>query len=539
MDASRLPTEYPLPNGFIGGPFPYQFQGSAFLYGVKRGLLGDCTGSGKTIQSLLSCALVQKKQIARPKVLVCTVNSAVLQWKAEVKKFMTGWRPVVITADYSPWDRRRIVLGCGNKDIVIMNYAIMRNDTTRVGKKKGEDYIHRGWMEKAGFDIVIFDEAAAFKNYQTSLFKAAKRVAGSAEYVFALTAYAMSNNPMEVFGIYSVMRPKTFQVLYTGKDGVTHEYLGATRFRNMFTRQKRIRTQHGGMMMVYAGGKNLGLLKQKISPSYLGRNYSDIDQELPSLVEKRVTLQLGKLQRRAYAAVENQIMGTIEFQKIMGGIKITKFPKPQNILVQMIHLQKITNGLRFWDPQIQKRYDENPKVDEMKRMLTSEFSGEKVVIYSKFRTYIDILERELAEFHPVRITGAEDQEARERNKLAFSDKNSKHQVLLMTSAGSMALNLQAARIIMLADAPFSYGQLGQIVGRIRRIGSEYKSCLVCYFAAEDTFDDHILNVLRAKKANIEAVFGKKDLLEDLEEIDENTMMAVLTSRIKEKQSGKV
>jgi SNF2 family DNA or RNA helicase len=107
--------------------------------------------------------------------------------------------------------------------------------------------------------------------------------------------------------------------------------------------------------------------------------------------------------------------------------------------------------------------------------------------------------------------------------------------MLMTRAGGMGLNLQSARAIFLVDAPFSFGELGQAVGRIRRIGSSHESVIVCYFVAEDTFDEHVLDVLRGKKQTIEAVFGAKDLMGTVdEETDENFITNVLARRGQEK-----
>jgi SNF2 family DNA or RNA helicase len=532
MDQSILPDNYELPETFVGKPYNYQHKGAAFLYAVKRGLLGDCTGSGKTPTSLLSMCLVQSRNIPKPKILIVTVNSCVLQWKYEVKRFTRGFRPVVLTAEFTPWNRREIALSLKPMDVCITNYSLMRNDTSReaVGARKG----YRGWLESAGFDIVIFDEAAIFKNYTTAVFKAAKKIADRAQYVWALTAYAMSNNPLEVFGIYSVVKPNLFGVTYVDKLLVEHNFLGATKFRCLYTKQKEIRTARGGSLMVYAGGKNLGMLKDKISPVYLGRNYSDLGAELPELIEKKVVLQLGVNQKKAYAAVERKLLGTVAFQRIMGEVKVTQMDTPQNILVQMLHLQRLTNGLKFFDPRILSKYDENPKLDEICRLLDNEFSGEKVVIYSKFRTYIDILEKALKEYKPVRITGTEDQAIREFNKLKFL-KEPDCRVMLMTRAGGMGLNLQSARAIFLVDAPFSFGELGQAVGRIRRIGSSHESVIVCYFVAEDTFDEHVLDVLRGKKQTIEAVFGAKDLMGTVdEETDENFITNVLARRGQEK-----
>lgn len=532
MDEKSLPESYQLPESFQGKPYPYQMKGAAFLYAVQRGLLGDATGSGKTLEALLGISLVQQRKIPRPKILIVTVNSTVLQWKSEIRRFMKGFRPVVITAEFQPWDRREIAFGLGPRDILIMNYSLMRNDTSREQKKDGKTVPLERWLEKVGFDIVIFDEAAMFKNYQTACFKAALKIANRAKYVWALTAYAMSNNPLEVFGIYSVAKPELFGISWTDKEGTVQKFLGATRFRSNYTKQKEIRTARGGSMMVYAGGKNLAQLKERIGPYYLGRNYDELGAELPGLIEKKVMIELGVNQRKAYSAIERKLLGTVAFQRIMGEVKVSQMDSPQNILVQMLHLQKLTNGLRFFDPRIAQKYDECPKLEEIKRLLDEEFVGEQVVIFSKFRTYIDLLEKGLQEFYPLRITGAEDQEIREHNKQAFMS-NKKHRVLLMTRAGGMGLNLQCARAIFLVDAPFSFGELGQIVGRIRRIGSDHDHVVVCYFAAENTFDEHVLDVLRNKKAVIEAVFGEKDLMGRIDEVDDNLVTEVLERRMKE------
>lgn len=536
MEADKLPFDYTVPETFTGTAKKYQLQGAAFMYATKRNLLGDVTGAGKTIEAILAVCLIQKHQLPRLKVLVVTVNSAVLQWKSEIKKFTKGFRPVVITADYTKWDRREIILGLGARDICIMNYALMRNDTTRIKRdKEGNEKRVEGYLEKAGFDVVIFDEAAAFKNYQTECFKTATFLASKIQYAFGMSAYAMSNNPMEVFGVFGVIEPAMFGVEYTDKKGVTHHYPGATRFRNTYTRQKEIRTAGGGRMMVYAGGKNLSQLKERISPRYLGRTYADIGSELPALIEKQVMIQLGKYQEHAYQIVKRKLLGQVKIT-LEQGMTQTHFPSPQNVLVEFLHLQKITNGLRFWDPKIQPQFDENPKVEEIKRLMNEEFAGEQAVIFSKFRTYIDILEQELKEFKPLRITGAESQDIREKNKLAFA-KDPSHRVLLMTTAGSMGLNLQCARVIMLVDMPFSYGQLGQIVGRIRRIGSTHGSCIVVYFSAEGTIDCHVLDILKSKKSTIEQVFGEKDLMGSIEEVEANTALAILKKMVAENKGA--
>jgi SNF2 family DNA or RNA helicase len=531
----QLPDKFPLPKTFIGEPYSYQYQGAAFLYVKNRGLLGDATGSGKTIQALLAVATVHAKQLPNPKVLVVTVNSTVLQWQSEIQKFLCGFRPVVVTAEYPPVERWRICTESQPRDIVIINYSLLRNDTSYEAKtrpRKGTKTLgtkikqRKGWLERCGFDIVIFDEAAIFKNYQTAVFQAAKTVAAKAKYAWALTAYAMSNNPMEVFGIYSVITPKLFGITRIDNYGNRKEYLGVSQFKGLFTKQRLVRTSGGGEIYVYDGGKNLNLLKERIKPHYLGRNYSDLGAQLPQLIEKRITIKLSENQRKIYEAIENDLLGTALFQEITGNLKLTTMDRPQNILTKMLQMQKAINGVRFFDPNVKDRFADNPKLDEIIRLLENEFEGEKIVIFSKFRTYIDELERALRQFNPVRITGLEDQATREQNKIKFStDPNCR--VMLMTRAGGMGLNLQAARALFLIDMPFSFGELGQVVGRIRRVGSEFQHVVVCYFIAEHTFDEHVFEILKRKKLTIEAVFGVKDLIGDVEQVDENFSVGLL------------
>jgi len=531
----KLPDSFPLPPSFVGTPYGYQFSGAAFLYANNRALLGDATGAGKTIESLLAVATVHDRKAPNPKVLIVTVNSAVLQWQSEARRFLRGFRPVVLTSEYSPTQRYQICKSLKPRDVLIINYALMRNDTSyssRTRPRKGAKLttpttkVSKGWLETLDFDIVIFDEAAVFKNYQTAVFQAARTLAAKAKYAWALTAYAMSNNPIEIFGIYSVIVPSLFGVARTDRAGHTQHYMGVSLFRGLYTKQRAIRTASGGEIYVYAGGKNLNLLAERIKPYYLGRNYSDLGVQLPALIEKQVVLQLGPNQRKAYDATEQDLLGTALFQEIMGHLRLTKMDRPQNILTKMLQMQRIVNGLRFFDPNLRAGLDENPKLDEIERLLDGEFDGEKVVIFSKFRTYIDALEKALKRFNPVRITGSETQEQREQNKIRFST-DPTCRVMLMSQAGGMGLNLQAARALFLIDMPFSFGELGQIIGRIRRAGSEFKHVVVCYFVAENTFDEHVLTILKQKKLTIEAVFGKKDFMDSVDEMDQTFSVGLL------------
>lgn len=158
---------------------------------------------------------------------------------------------------------------------------------------------------------------------------------------------------------------------------------------------------------------------------------------------------------------------------------------------------------------------DSSKVDALLELLEGDASGKKVIVFSRFEKMISHIEEALnkAEIKCVRITGKENnpkvrQEAREK----FQDLNSGIDVILITTAGSESLNLQAAEHFVFIDLPFSYGDYQQLIGRMIRIGSTHSTVIAHHFigvrkSGEKTIDSHVLGILRSKKKLVDKVAG--------------------------------
>jgi len=491
-----------IPDNFIGIPYDFQKVGAAFLVAKDRCLLGDSMGLGKTIQSLLAMCILKRIDKLPARVLVVTVNSAVFQWEKEFKKFTTGYNVLTVTAKLNPTERASFYGNLPEECVMITNYSLMRIDNE--------------FILQLGFKLIIWDESAIFKNYKSKTFKAAQDLSMAAERSWALSAYAMPNNPFELFGVYSVTVPDLFARYYG-----TRRFDGITKFRELYTLEEPIigrggvpkMTEQGYIIKQTVGYKNLDRLKQRISPFYIGRTYADVAVQVPSLIVKEANLEMTNTQRALYYETEHGINGKIPMDMI---------------LAKFVALQQISNGVDFYKHT--KGTDVSPKIEEIKRFLSEELEEEKIVIFSKFRQFIDILEDELKEYSPVRITGDESIDERERNKEKFTnDQNCR--VLLMTQAGGFALNLQAARVMMFVDLPFSFGMMEQIIGRIRRIGSEHEVVVAVFLMMNDSLDRHVLDVLRSKKMIIEQVMGGRDVLDN---VAQNDIKEILKRRLEEK-----
>jgi SNF2 family DNA or RNA helicase len=108
----------------------------------------------------------------------------------------------------------------------------------------------------------------------------------------------------------------------------------------------------------------------------------------------------------------------------------------------------------------------------------------------------------------IRISGDESAEAREQARLAFHTSGSN--LMLITSAGGQALDLQAARILVFFDLPWSWGEFQQVLGRIRRIGSPHDAVLAVFLKNVGTIDDYTLDILRDKEGLVGDTLGLDD-----------------------------
>jgi hypothetical protein len=83
----------------------YQVQGVMHLLAMKRFLLGDDTGLGKTLQSISALCYLWERTPDQ-KVLILTSKSSVEQWAGEFRKFTNGVTPFVSRG--TPVQRRKV-----------------------------------------------------------------------------------------------------------------------------------------------------------------------------------------------------------------------------------------------------------------------------------------------------------------------------------------------------------------------------------------------------------------------------------------------
>ncbi len=506
----------------------YQSQGIFHLLVMARMILGDDCGLGKTIEVLAAlCYLWAPEKEPSNKVIVVTPKSALRQWEKEVYRFTRGIKCYV--ASGTPDERRAIYEAWAgapsgpdeDKAILLLNYAILQRDWD-VGAKiprkpdgkpdpKGKPI--PGLLDRITASIpdlvVVFDEATAFKNPGTKTWQTCAFLSNRARRCYGMTATLLKNTLMEGFAIYKVVVPS----LFTTK----------TRFMDDYCVVKFQPVPGGRKIPIVVNYRNIDKFREWIDPYFLGRAKHMVTDELPKLITREITCEMTPVEDAKYKEALSGILalGDGETKDYSETVALTSLIYTQQV-VDSLWLLKFQGGedveLDVFGDESAKVKDRGSKEEALSDLITGELDGQKIIVYTRFEKLVGRLQSIMNAqgVKSVRITGKEADKKRRINQDLFQDFESDVRLIFITDAGSEAINLQSASAIIFFDAPWSWGNYAQLLGRPMRIGSVHDTVVAYHLIAErpadkykdrKTIDHHVLTLLRSKRNLVEKVLG--------------------------------
>ncbi|MDZ4225345.1 MAG: DEAD/DEAH box helicase, partial [Candidatus Andersenbacteria bacterium] len=430
--------------------FPYQKVGSAFLWKIGSGLIGDEMGLGKTIMALAVCEKVQAQ-----KVLIFTPAAVKWQWAQEIAKFVKTNNSIVIEGD----KKTRLKLWRDEQyQFYIANYELLLRDLDS--------------MDVREWDVIIADEATRISNPQAKQSRAIKKL--RAKRRIAMTGTPVSNRANEVWNIIDFCQPGAFGNYYS------------------FLQRYCLKNQWGGIF----GYQHMDELRGKLKRYMIRRLKADVLPELPAKICTDIPFELTEEEKALYKKLKKEILFEIEARDI------AKIETPMTIsytLVKMLRLRQLADSMELLGHNVQ-----SSKLAVLKELLIEALdNSKKAIVFTQFSEMADILERELAEWLPLKISGKVIQ--RQDIVSAFNE-NDINKVLIMTSAGQFGLNIQRASVIFHYDQEWSLAKMGQREGRAHRIGQK-DIVLVYNLLAKGTLDYYVKKVLHAKAELSNQILG--------------------------------
>lgn len=485
---------------------PYQVEGFRWLARLASlgfgGILADEMGLGKTLQMIaLVKSLRDSGQLGGP-VLVACPASLVFNWADEFARFAPdvpvcalegsrAHREALLFRATQGIDEGR-VLGCGDdagEDARTTGERIAGASSADVPCVIVASYdrvrIDGAQLARVEWGLVVLDEAQYIKNHATKTTRAVKRLRSRLR--FALTGTPVENRLSELWSIFDFLMPG---------------FLGSyERFRERYE-----------LGIIGEDEEAAARLRALIEPFVLRRRKADVLTDLPAKLESIRYVPLGREQRRLYDGAEQRLREDLNAQKRQNASRANRrghIPDAEKsaveVLAELTRLRQIA-----LDPAL---VFENYKGGAEKLGAIMELvdeameAGRKVLVFSQFTSYLDVLSAELDRrgIGHFAITGATPK--RERVRLVNEFNANETPVFLVSlKAGGTGLNLTGASVVVHADPWWNAAATDQATDRAHRIGQN-REVDVYKVVAKGTIEERIVALQQAKRDLADSVIA--------------------------------
>ena len=187
-------------------PFDHQRTTASFLTLHPRAFCLNEQGTGKTGSVIWAADYLMKLKKIKRVLVICPLSIMDSAWRADLFKFAMH-RSVDIA--YGNREKRKAIVS-GQSEFVIINYD---------GVEIVKDEIANG-----GFDLIVVDEANAYKNTQTTRWKTLNRILKPDTWLWMLTGTPAAQSPVDAYGLAKLVNPLNVPRFYSGfKDMVMYQ----------------------------------------------------------------------------------------------------------------------------------------------------------------------------------------------------------------------------------------------------------------------------------------------------------------------------
>jgi len=444
---------------FADGVEPYRFQIQAIhcALNVKRLLIADDTGLGKTIETIGTMQVAMARGLVRRAILV--VPSGVkVQWYEEIHRFARcPPDPIVVVMGGSPKTRKTIYKKSWR--VLVINPELVRIDSRHIDRVEDVDF-------------VVLDEASCIRNPDTAIAYTMKELFKRTKFRLALTATPVENRLADLWSVFEWVDRRVFlSKRYFDSRYIVWKKRKLTVYSNRLKRNVTITKEEP---LRY---RKLREVQAKIRPAYIRRRVSDVEIELPGLIVKWETIHLPKRQRLVYEAIKDKVIAKL------AGLRGAALRAPLQALRQACNSTALVERAGGQKPV-------HAKVDRIRELLETELAGEQVIVFTDYERFVRLMMDELRQYRPVAYTGKMTKRDKQRAVEAF--RLGDRRLLLGTKALERGHNLQNASIVINVDLPWNPAAVAQRIGRIRRIGSEHGTCRLINMIAKGTVEEKLI-----------------------------------------------
>jgi len=418
--------EWPRPHGFE--PFDHQKVTSEFLISNRKAFCFNEQGTGKTASVIWAVDYLMSIRAVKRVLVVCPLSIMKAAWQADLFKFAIH-RTVAIA--YGSAAKRKEIVKSG-AEFVVINY-----DGVAVVKEE---------LLAGGFDLIVVDEASAYKNAQTDRWKALRDLNKVIKGLWMLTGTPAAQSPADAYGLAKLVNPTSVSPFFGQfKDTVMNK----VSLYRWVPKPSAQATVH-----------------KILQPAIRFEKAQCLD--LPPITFVDRDAPLTPQQQKFYGILKKQML--IE----AAGEEITAV----NAAVQVSKLLQISCGSVYTDNREVIEFDVSNRLNVVQEIIDE--SSHKVLVFVPFTHTIDLLKKHLEKQHITCavINGAVSLNQRSDIVRSFQELPTIKVLIIQPQAASHGLTLTAADTIIWYAPCTSVETYLQANARIDRPGQKNNMTIV-------------------------------------------------------------
>ena len=484
---------------------PYAHQTNA-VYGAMlpqprlRFLLADEPGTGKTIMAGLYLREMQRLGLVR-RALVVTPAHLVSKWQADFERFFGGGLRRIRAATVHEGGLET----AHDLWIVSLELAAVNPNVQEAIRP-----------DRAGWDVVVFDEAHRLTPTAQALWRVGKLLAGNTPRALLMTATPHRGKDTLFRSLMHLVDPEVYEEPSSQETGQNNDRLTRPGRVHFLRRMKEDLLDYDGATRLFKGrhAQNEAVALGSTEAAYYAEALGLVDKYFPFNAVPLARMVYGKRAASSLHALHETLKRRREGMDsaLPTAAALEADPDSEDVAAQdearVVH--EASRAARAEKSDLADIIGRLGKTLVDSHYLPSKWprltavclaahgiqpgNGEQAVLFTEYADTADWLVARLrgAGYSAERYSGRDNHPERDAIRTRFEQRD--FQIFVSTDAGNEGIDLQTAHVLVNWDIPWSLVRLEQRMGRIHRVG-QTRDVELFNLVATDTREGAVLQVL--------------------------------------------